>query len=55
MKSFSRLRGLKTAGKKEEIVAGVYVAIENDVPLIKTAEEVEREIVSDYKVKLEVG
>ena len=55
LKSFLRLRGLKTTGKKEELVARVFVAIENDVPLIKTAEEVEFEIVTDYKAKLEVG
>ena len=52
MKSFLRLRGLKTTGEKEELVARVFVAIENDVPLTETAEEVGREIVSDYKPSL---
>ena len=51
MKSFLRLRGLKTTGEKE-LVARVFVAIENDVPLTETAEEVGREIVSDYKPSL---
>ena len=52
LKSYLRLRGLKTSGKKEELVARVFVAIENDVPLVKTAEEVEREVAFDYHQKL---
>ena len=30
----------------------MFVAIENDVPLTETAEEIGREIVSDYKPSL---
>ena len=44
LKNFLRLRGLKVSRRKEELVGRVFVAIENDVPLQKTAEEVEQEI-----------
>ena len=52
LKNCLRLRGLKVSGKKEELVARVFVAIENDVPLVKTAQEVEKEIAFDYQQKL---
>lgn len=52
LKNFLRLRGLKVTGKKEELVARVFVAVENDVPLLKTAEEVEQEIAKEYETKL---
>ena len=52
MKSFLRLRGLQTTGEKEELVARVFVAVENDGPLTETAEEVGRDIVLDYKPSL---
>ena len=52
LKNFLRLRGLKVGGKKEELVARVFVAIESDVPLQKTAEEVEQEIATEYETKL---
>jgi len=55
LKAFLRLRGLKTNGKKEELVARVFVAIENEVPTVKTAEEVEREIATEYEAKLKAG
>ena len=44
LKTFLRLRGLKVSGKKEELVARLSVAAENDVPLLKTAQEVQAEI-----------
>ncbi len=31
LKAFLRLRGLKTSGKKQELIARVFVAIENNV------------------------
>ena len=52
LKNCLHLRGLKVSGKKEELVARVFVAIENDVPLVKTAEEVEKEVAFDYRQKL---
>lgn len=52
LKQFLRLRGLKISGRKEELVARVFVALENNVPVVKTAEEVESEIANEYKAKL---
>ena len=52
LKEFLRLQGLKVHGRKEELVTRVFVAHENDVPLVKSADEVEQEIVDEYKEKL---
>ena len=40
--------------KKNELVARVFVASENEVPLVKTAEEVQTEIIEEYGSKLSV-
>ena len=40
--------------KKEELVARVFVAAENDVPVLKTAQEVQAEIAEKYVSKLRV-
>ncbi len=40
LKDFLRLRGLKVSGQKEELVARAFVAMENNVAVVKTAEEV---------------
>nr|XP_047138959.1 uncharacterized protein LOC124814902 [Hydra vulgaris] len=52
LKSYLRLRGLKISGKKEILAARVYCAMENNVTPIKTAEEVEHDILTEYKKKL---
>ncbi|XP_065654624.1 uncharacterized protein LOC136081251 [Hydra vulgaris] len=52
LKSYLRLRGLKISGKKETLAARVYCAMENNVMPIKTAEEVEHDINTEYKKKL---
>ena len=52
LKSFLRLRGLKVTGKKAILVARAFSAIENNVQIVKTAEEVEKELEIDYKEKL---
>ena len=44
LKDFLRLRGLKVSGKKAELVARAFVAVENKVKTVKTAEEVQEEI-----------
>ena len=44
LKSFLRLRGLHVAGKKNELVARAFVALENDVPIVQTAEEAKLEL-----------
>ena len=51
LKSYLRLRGLRISGRKEILVARVYSAMENNVMPTKTAEEVEHEILSEYKKK----
>ena len=52
LKNYLRLRGLKVSGRKPELVARVFAAMENNVKPIKSAEEVEQEIRSDYQKKL---
>ena len=52
LKSFLRLRGLRVAGKKNELVARAFVALENDVPIVQTAEEAKLELEREYKLKL---
>nr|XP_047137366.1 uncharacterized protein LOC105843266 [Hydra vulgaris] len=47
LKSYLRLRGLKISGKKEILAERVYCAMENNVTPIKTAEEVEHDILTD--------
>ncbi len=52
LKSFLRRRGLHVTGKKDELVARAFVAIENDVPITQTAEEARIELRNDYEMKL---
>ena len=52
LKMFLRLRDLKVSGKKAELVARVFAASENNVPLKKTAEEVEPDLRDEYQAKL---
>ena len=54
LKSFLKLRGLKTSGRKEELIARVFIAFENDVPLVKTAVEVEEDLKETYFKKLKI-
>ena len=54
LKTFLRLCGLKVSGKKEELVARVFVAAEKNMHVFKTAQEVQAEIVEDYVSKLRV-
>ena len=52
LKSFLRLRGLKVTGRKAELVSRVYSAVENNVPVLKTAEEIEYQIKNENRNKL---
>ena len=52
MTDFLRHRGLKVPGRKEKLIARVFVAHENNVPLVRSAEELEREIAVVYRTKL---
>ena len=49
LKSYLRLRDLKMRG---ELVARVFAAIANKLPIKKTAEEVESQLLDDYQAKL---
>ena len=55
LKNYLRLLGLKVSGQKEELIARVLVASENDVQIVKTAEEVQQEIAKEYQKKLVIG
>ena len=52
LKDFLKLRGLKVSGKKSELVARSFVAVENKVPTVKNAEEIQEEIKNEYQHKL---
>ena len=55
LKVFLRLRALKVTGKKAVLVSRAFSAMENNVPIIKTAEEVETELINEYSSKLKVS
>ena len=55
LKNFLKLRGLKVSGRKVELVARVFAASENNVPIVKTAVEIEHELATEYKDKLTIG
>ena len=40
------------AGREKELIAKVFVAMENDLPAVKTAEQAQQEIIHDYQTKL---
>lgn len=50
--SFLRLRGLKINGRKKELVARVWCAIEQGIKVVLTAEQVETELKNEYSAKL---
>ena len=43
---------MKVTGRKGEVVARIFVAVENNVPTLQTAEEVGKEIASQNTMKL---
>ena len=54
LKNFLRQRGFRITGRKEELVARVFAAAENNVQPVINAEEVERQIKVDYEKKLKI-
>ena len=52
LKIYLRKRGLNVSGRKEELVARVFAASENNVQPIKTAQEVEMEVQNENRNKL---
>ena len=53
LKHFLKIRNLKSTGKKEALVARVFVALENNVKPVPTAEMLEKTVKAEYKSKLE--
>ena len=54
LKNYLCLRQVKVTGKKAVLVARPFSDFENNVALIKTAEEVQADLKEDYNDKLEV-
>ena len=54
LKKYLRLRGLRVTGRKQELVARVFAAVENGVEPVKSAVEIEKEIRTEYDSKLKV-
>ena len=54
LKNYLKIRGLKTLGKKNELVARVFSAMENNIIPMKTAVEVEEDLKKEYGKKLRV-
>ena len=52
LKSFLRLRNLKVSGSKNELISRVFVAVENNVPVVPTAVEIEENLAASYDKKL---
>ena len=52
LKDYLKLRGLKVSGRKVELVGRVFSASENNVPFIKSAVEIEKDLYSEYQQKL---
>ena len=49
---YLRLLWLKVSGKRAELVARVFIAAETNVQPVKTAQEIEHELMSEYQTKL---
>ena len=55
LKNYLRLRGLKVTEKKSILVARAFSAFENNVAVIKTAEEAEAALKQEYNNKLKTS
>ena len=52
LKKYLRLQALEASGRKEELVARVFSAVERNVQPVKTATEIEEELIKEYQYKL---
>ena len=54
-KNYLKIRGLKVTGTKKELVDRVFAASENGVQPVKTAVEIEPNLITDYKNKPKIN
>ena len=54
LKSNFKIRGIRVRGTKKILIARVFAARENGVQLVKTAVEIELDLINDYKNKLKI-
>ena len=54
LKTFLRLRGLKVSGKKQELVARVFITIESGIEVLPTALEMEKQLSAEYAEKFQI-
>ena len=52
---YETISKMKVTGKKCELVSRVFIAVENNVAILKTAEEIEEELSDEYSMKLTYG
>ena len=55
LRNYLKIRGLKVTGTKKELVARVFAASENGVQPVKTAMEIESNLITEYKSKLKMN
>ena len=54
LKSYFKIRGLRVRGTKKILIARVFAARENGVQPVKTAVDIELDLINDYKNKLKI-
>ena len=54
LQNFLRLRDLKVTGRKKELVARVWCAIQQDIPIQPTAQHVEEQLKIEFKERLKI-
>ena len=54
LKNYLKVRGLKISSNKNELVAHVFSAMENNFMPVKTTVEVEKDLKKEYEKKLRV-
>ena len=55
LKSYLKERGLETPGRRVQLVARVFAACENNVPVVKSAIEIDADLKQEYTNKLDFG
>ena len=54
LKNYFKIGGLKVTGTKKELVARVFAPSENGIQPVKTAVEIESDLITGYKNKLKI-